>query len=245
MRTPSVKTIILRITLVIALAELIIMLLLGGISHDLNSPAEATLDAVMLVMLSTPVIYIWVIRPYVIARDEAVAKVTHMAFHDPLTQLANRRLLSEYLDKIISRLGRHKAYGALLLIDLDDFKPINDNSGHDTGDAILVEIAIRLQASVRGDDIAGRLGGDEFVILLNQLDTDKQLAEDMALQIARRVQDAIQQPVELSKIFQLSASIGVRMLGDETAAINSIIKEADVAMYRAKKAGKGRVIVFE
>lgn len=245
MQTPSIKTIILRITLVIALAELAIMLLLGGIAHDLSSPLEALLDTLILITFSTPVIYVWVIKPYVIARDEAVAKVTYMAFHDPLTQLANRRLLSEYLDKIISRFDRHKVYGALLLIDLDGFKPINDNCGHDIGDAILIEIAIRLQASVRGEDIAGRLGGDEFVILLNQLDTDKQIAEDMALQIAKRIQDAIQQSIELNETFQLSASIGMRMLGDEKAVVDTIIKEADVAMYRAKKAGKGRTIVFE
>ena len=245
MSTPSIKAIILRITLIIALAELVIMLLLGGVHYELSYPLEALLDAVLLVGMSTPVIYLWVIKPYVIARDEAIEKVTYMAFHDPLTKLANRRLLVEYLEKMINRIGRHKVYGALLLIDLDGFKPVNDDCGHDIGDAILVEMAVRLQAYVRGDDIAGRLGGDEFIILLNQLDTDQQVARDMALQIANRIQTSIKQPVKLSQTFEISASIGIRMLGDEKVTVGNLIKDADTAMYRAKQAGKGCTVFFE
>lgn len=159
MPTPSIKTIILRITLIIALVELLIMLGLGGLSHDLTAPLHALLDALILVSLSTPIIYLWVIKPYVIARDEAVEKVTYMAFHDPLTQLANRHLISEYLEKALNHIQRYKVFGALLFIDLDGFKPINDKYGHETGDAILIEMAIRLQANIRGDDTVGRLGG--------------------------------------------------------------------------------------
>lgn len=245
MQTPSVKTIILRITLIIALAELIIMLLLGGMSLDLASSDEALLDAFMLVGLSTPLIYLWVIRPYVIARDEAVAKVTYMAFHDPLTQLANRRLLSEYLEKTLASLGRRTFYGALLMIDLDDFKPINDSAGHDTGDSILQEIAVRLQACIRSEDIAGRLGGDEFVVLLSLLDVDRQAARDEALHTADRIQAAINKPIELQETYQLTASIGIRMLGDAKKIGGDIMKEADIAMYRAKQCGKGQTVVFE
>lgn len=246
MRTPTIKTIILRITLIIALAEMIVMSMLGDMIHDIHTPGEILLDALLLVMLSTPFIYSWVIRPYVIARDEAVAKVTYMAFHDPLTQLANRCLLSEYLQKILASLGRHKLYGALLMIDLDDFKPINDTSGHDVGDAILLEVAIRLQANIRSEDIAGRLGGDEFVILLSQLNGDEQAARKEALDIANRIQAAINQPIELKEVYQLGASIGIRMLGGgEKADIDIVMKEADIAMYRAKQSGKGHTMVFD
>ena len=245
MPTPSVKIVILRITLIIALVELFVMFLLGKWSLDLNPPVEAILDALILVVLSTPIIYSWVIRPYVIARDEAVAKVTYMAFHDPLTQLANRRLLSEYLQKMLSRLQRHKHYGAILLIDLDDFKPINDQCGHDVGDAILVEVATRLRAVMRGEDIAGRLGGDEFMVLLDALDTDKERAQEYAAQVAQRIQEAINVPIELRDTYRLGASIGIRVLGDEQLPLENIIKQADVAMYRAKKRGKGNTVVFE
>lgn len=245
MRTPTIKTIIFRITLIIVLAELIVMLILGGISHDLSAPLEAMLDALVLVSLSTPIIYIWVIKPYVLARDEAVEKLTYMAFHDPLTQLANRRLLSEYIEKTMARIGRHKLFGALLLIDLDGFKPINDSSGHDAGDAILIEIAIRLQACLRGEDIAGRLGGDEFIVLLSELDFDKEVAGQRAIQIATRIQNTINQPIELHETFQLGASIGIRILGEKEATVERVIKEADIAMYRAKQAGKGCSVIFE
>jgi len=246
MQTPSITIIILRITIVIAVAEILIMALLGGISHDLSAPLEALADASILVALSTPFIYLWVIKPYVTARDEAVARVTYLAFHDPLTQLANRRLISEYLLKTIARLGRQQSHGALLLIDLNAFKPINDNYGHATGDAILIEIAIRLQATVRGEDIAGRLGGDEFVVLLGRLDSDRQLAKDMAMQVARRIQAVLAEPVQLKETFQLGASIGIRMLDQNDAGKEDIIiSQADKAMYQAKKSASGVAVIFE
>ena len=245
MQAPSVKTVILRITLIIGMVELLIMLLLSSMELNLNSSEEALFDSVLLVVLSTPLIYLWVIRPYVLARDEAVAKVTYMAFHDPLTQLANRHLIAEHLEKILASIGRHKLYGALLMIDLDDFKPINDNSGHGTGDSILLEVAIRLQANIRSEDIAGRLGGDEFVVILCQLDSDAQTALNGALHIAGRIQAAITQPITLKETYRLSASIGLRVLGDDTADIDVLMKEADIAMYRAKQNGKGNTVVFE
>ncbi len=245
MQTPAVKIVILRITFIIGMVELFIMLLLGHLYHDLDSFKQAILDAVLLVVMSTPKIYLWVIRPYVLARDEAVAKITYMAFHDPLTQLANRNLLSQYLEKILPTLDRHQLYGALLMIDLDDFKPINDISGHDVGDSILLEVAIRLQASIRSEDIAGRLGGDEFVVILSLLNADKQAARNEALSIAGRIQAALKEPIEHRETYQLSGSIGIRMLGDEMASIETVLKEADIAMYRAKQAGKGNMVVFE
>lgn len=221
------------------------MFLLGSLSYQLDSGFEAMLDAGLLVLLSTPVIYSWVIKPYVVARDIAIEQVTHMAFHDPLTQLANRRLLFEYLGKMTSSISRHGICGALLLVDLDGFKTINDHDGHDIGDEILVEIARRLKLIIRGEDVACRLGGDEFVILLSQLDTDKQVAKQMALAIAGRFQNAINEPINLNKTFHLSASIGLRLLGIEDATLLTIVKEADIAMYRAKRAGKGCTMVFD
>jgi predicted signal transduction protein with EAL and GGDEF domain len=121
MKIPTIKQIIMRITAIIALVELAIMIFFVNKSFDLGLYAEAFLDVTILVVLSTPIIYIWIIKPYIVAHDEVVDQINFMAYHDPLTQLANRRLLSEYLEKLMSSLVRYKFYGALLFIDLDGF----------------------------------------------------------------------------------------------------------------------------
>lgn len=133
------------------------MLVLGAVPHEASTHSEAFLDAASLVLLSTPPIYWWVIKPFVDARDEALAQVSHLAHVDPLTQLANRRLLSKHLQRAVAGIVRHRIYGALLLLDLDGFKLINDAHGHDAGDAVLVEIAKRMQSITRSEDIVARL----------------------------------------------------------------------------------------
>jgi len=240
MKTNTTTTIIIQITIIIAVVELFIMLFLSRTSLELDTYSEAFLDVGLLLIFSTPLILTWVVKPYVIARDEAVAQVTHLAFHDPLTHLANRRLLSEYLHRTIAGLRRHKQHAALLLIDLDRFKPINDQHGHDAGDAVLIEIATRLQAVIRDEDIASRLGGDEFVILLDRLDTEVQSAHDKAMQMAQRLLDKVTQPIEYrGKSLQVGGSIGLRILDAREVDAETVIKEADIAMYQAKKAGGG------
>lgn len=246
MKLLTTKQVILRIAAIISLAEFLIMLVLRAIPHEASTYSEAVLDVVSLVVLSTPSIYIWVIKPFVNARDEALAQISHLANVDPLTQLANRRFLSKHLGKAIAGIVRHKIYGALLLLDLDGFKSINDAHGHDAGDAVLVEIAKRLQSITRSEDVVARLGGDEFVVLINHLDVDERIARDKMSRIARKLINLVNQPFDLNgKTLHVGASIGIRLLGFEELDTETAISEADIAMYRAKQAGRGCAVFFE
>ncbi|WKE67116.1 GGDEF domain-containing protein [Gallaecimonas kandeliae] len=237
--------VVLRITAIIASVELTIMLVLGLVPHKLGIYLEAALDVTWLALLSSPLIYLWVIRPFVQARDEALAKVSHLAHVDPLTQLANRRLLAKCLERDMASSAGHSLHKALLLIDLDDFKPINDDHGHDAGDAVLVAVAQRLLASVRSEDVVSRLGGDEFVVFMQCSDTDRQRAQDKARLVAIKLIAAIQEPLTFNgKALVVGASIGIRLLGLERLDPETLIRDADLAMYKAKQAGRGCVAVF-
>lgn len=245
MKTPTIKQIIVRITAIIILVELFIMIAYMYRSFNLGPYAAAFLNVTMLVVLSVPIIYLWIIEPYVVAHDDALSQIKHMAYHDPLTELPNRRLLVEFLEKLMPVFVRHKSYGALLFIDLDGFKIINDENGHDAGDAVLIEVAKRLTLLVRAEDIISRIGGDEFIVVLDRLGTNERAANKEALMIAERIQK------ELSKItnfkgmaLQIGSSIGLRLLTPEQVSVEAVLKDADTAMYRAKKAGKGCIVVF-
>lgn len=246
MKLLTTKQVVVRIIIIIALVELLIMLVLKSIAHDLDIYSEAALDTAFLAVLSIPAIYIWVIKPFVDARDEALAQIKNLALTDPLTQLANRRFISTHLKQIIASSVRHKEHGAVLLIDLDGFKPVNDSHGHEIGDDVLVEMAARLQSIVRSEDVVGRLGGDEFVVLVDRLDTDEQVAHNMVLKIAENLLAAVNKPFHISdRILHISASVGIRLLGFDEPDTKIAMSEADSAMYLAKKSGKGRVAFFE
>lgn len=218
------------------------MLLLEMIPYEMGVYFEAVLDTVLLAILSSPIIYFWVIRPFVSARDKALAQISHMAATDPLTGLANRRLTLKHLDSLIATSARHKDHGAVLLIDLDGFKPINDSHGHEAGDAMLIGIADRLRSAVRAGDTVGRLGGDEFVVLLSRLDADARIASDHALRIAEKLVCLIGKPVDFNgKTLHIGASIGIRLLGTQKLDTETAMREADRAMYQAKQTGKGCV----
>mgnify|MGYP001613160571 FL=1 len=242
----TTRQVLFRIAAIMSVAELSIMLVLGTVPHEASTNAEAALDAVLLAALATPAIYFWVIRPFVVARDEALVQIGRLALTDPLTHLANRRLISEHLGIAIAASVRHKEYGAVLALDLDEFKAINDSHGHKAGDAVLVGVAERLPSIIRAEDVVGRLGGDEFVILIHRLGTDEPVARDRALLIADNLIALVKQPLELNgKILQVGASIGIRLLGSRTLDVPTALHEADVALYRAKDAGRGRAVVFE
>lgn len=234
-----------RIAAIVSLAEFLIMLVLGIIPHEANTYSDAVLDVILLALLSTPSIYIWVIKPFVTARDEALAQINHLAHTDPLTQLANRRLLSKHLEILLAGSARHKSHGALLLMDLDGFKLVNDARGHAAGDAVLVEIAKRVLTITRSEDIVGRLGGDEFAILIDYLDADERIAHGKALRIAEKLINSVNKPFDFNgKTLHVGVSIGIRLLGFEKLDAETAIREADMAMYRAKQAGKGCAVFF-
>lgn len=178
-------------------------------------------------------------------------QVREMAFHDPLTALPNRRLLEEHLRLAIvgnTRLGTHSA---LILFDLDNFKPLNDRCGHAVGDLLLIEMATRLQQIVREADTVARIGGDEFVILINNLDRDPHHALTQARHIAEKIRDSVALPYyfttgtdsgkPVQEQHQCSASIGLTLIEHQDKNIHTIIQRADEAMYRAKARGRNQV----
>jgi diguanylate cyclase (GGDEF)-like protein/PAS domain S-box-containing protein len=167
-------------------------------------------------------------------RDEE--RVRHEAVHDPLTGLANRTLLRDRLEHALARSQREAGATAVLFVDLDNFKQINDAHGHAAGDLALAALARRLRMAVRPGDTVARLGGDEFVIVCEEVDAGSALA------VGRRVQEAIRLPVAVGPArHQLSASIGIA-LGHSNP--DTLLANADAAAYRAKAAGRGRVELF-
>lgn len=167
-------------------------------------------------------------------------KLRHLAERDPLTGLSNRRGFEMAMDSALARARRDNAPLALLLLDLDDFKSINDTLGHDAGDILLVEIAQRLRSVIREGDHLCRLGGDEFVILMMNLDHNEQ-----AMLLADRILSIMQNPVQIGKSeLVITVSIGIAPLGDSADEAVDLLKCADLAMYQAKQAGRNQSHFF-
>lgn len=185
------------------------------------------------------------------ARMKVADHVLQMAFLDMLTGLPNRRVLVDRVNQARLASKRSGLHAALLLLDLDNFKPLNDTHGHAAGDLLLIEVGRRLQQCVREIDVVVRFGGDEFVVLLTDLSLDQTEASDLAGGVARKIADTLKQPYSLEVQDELqqastvehrcSASIGVALFVNDDACHDEILKWADAAMYRAKKAGKNQI----
>ena len=179
------------------------------------------------------------------ARKLAEAQMRHLAFHDPLTQLPNRMLLLDRLRQALSSSDRRHRNGALLFIDLDNFKTLNDTVGHDHGDLLLQEVAKRLVATVRESDTVARLGGDEFVIILAELDEDLNRAASQARVIGEKLLQVLAAPfLLLGRQCHSSASVGIALFNDANETVSDLLKQADLAMYQAKAAGRNAVRLF-
>lgn len=243
----TTRKVLLRVAAIVAVTELVVMLVLQAIPHQARYYySSAVLDVALLAVVTTPALYFWVIKPFVDARDEMLAQLNELAATDPLTHLANRRLLSEHLEKVLAGSVKNKVPAAVLLIDLDGFKLINDVHGHGVGDAVLVETAKRIRSVTRSEDVASRMGGDEFVVVINRLDSDKRLAAETAMRIAEKLIKLIDNHFVVNdQTLHVEASIGIRLLGFEELDPKTALGEADIAMYRAKQAGGGYAILFE
>ena len=242
----TTKQVIIRIIVIVSSVEFLIMLAFGFLDYDANVYVKAATDILVLTALSTPLIVILVVNPFVKARDDALERLNNLADTDPLTKLLNRRSIDIQLQKYIAAAVRHGFYGALLLIDLDGFKSINDAHGHDAGDQVLVEIANRLRSRVRVDEAVGRLGGDEFLLLINNLGSDEDIARQAVSGIAGQLADLLCMPISYSdEKFSVGTSIGIRIFGIDEIDAKSVISDADKAMYRAKKAGKGQCAIYQ
>lgn len=188
-------------------------------------------------------------------RKQLQEQVRQMAFHDALTLLPNRRLFSDRLSQAMAAGSRSAVFGALMFLDLDNFKVLNDTYGHDVGDLLLIEVANRLKRGVRGMDTVARLGGDEFVVMLSRLDLDQAESTAQAGIIAEKLRLALAQPYRLSITVdgnsrtviehRCSASIGVALFDQCEASPGSILRQADAAMYQAKQAGGNRIRFFD
>jgi len=175
------------------------------------------------------------------------AKAIHrLAFYDGLTGLPNRRLLTERLDALVAACHAGSTLGALLFIDLDNFKYVNDARGHATGDALLRHVAERLQSVVRARDTVARLGGDEFVILLQDLGQDAALATERAMGVAHKLLAALGEEIVIDEqAYRSSGSIGVALPLRPGQTAHDLLREADTAMYQAKALGRNGVALFE
>ena len=178
-------------------------------------------------------------------RKQQDEEIQHLAYHDILTGLPNRSLLQDRLRLAITTARRHQYIGALLFIDLDDFKKINDSLGHPTGDEVLKELANRFTANLRDEDTVARLGGDEFVVILPYLSADIEEADQKALGFAEKLLDLVSLPHHiLGHELQVTASIGMVLFPDAAESADSILQFADTAMYQAKARGRANITRF-
>jgi diguanylate cyclase (GGDEF)-like protein/PAS domain S-box-containing protein len=179
-------------------------------------------------------------------RKEAEGKIIRLAFYDPLTNLPNRRLMQDRLHQAISASQRNQSCGALLCLDLDNFKLLNDSVGHDVGDLLLQKIALRLTENIRDCDTAARFGGDTFLIMLEDLGADPVLAAAKAELIAQKLLDLLRQPHPLpDQAYQGSVSMGITLFGAQEDTADTLIKHVELAMYQAKAAGRNTLRFFD
>jgi len=172
--------------------------------------------------------------------------IEQLAFYDSLTGLPNRSLLRDRVQRVLTHSTRYKNHGAILFIDLDNFKALNDTKGHNIGDLLLIEVAKRLQDCVRNSDTVARMGGDEFVVVLEELNEDTRQAVAQAQDIGEKVLASLNQPFNLQGFEHYSsASIGISLFRDNEIGMDDVFKHADTAMYQAKTAGRNTLRFFD
>lgn len=215
--------------------------LADGSVHDMESSGNVIRDS------EGRVVRVVVVSRDITERKRMEDQVRQLAFYDPLTQLPNRRLLADRLDQAIAASRRSLCCGAIMFLDLDNFKALNDAQGHTVGDLLLVEVAKRLKSCVREMDTVARFGGDEFVLMIRDLDEDKAESAAQARVVAEKIIAALSEPVmlkagpdgqgEATFEHHCTASIGVVLFADQVSSQDDLLKWADKAMYEAKAAG--------
>ncbi|ART80378.1 hypothetical protein CBP12_09670 [Oceanisphaera avium] len=184
-------------------------------------------------------------------RKQMQEQIHQLAFYGPLTQLPNRHLLNERINQALALSKRKNCYGALMFVDLDNFKPINDSHGHLAGDLLLVTVGERLKAGIREIDTVARFGGDEFIVVINELSSEANTARQHAYQVAEKLRLSLAKRYQLNVNYQdqthkyveycCTASIGVVLFLGEHASMDDLLKQADQAMYQAKEAGRNTI----
>lgn len=187
--------------------------------------------------------------------DEATSQLRGLAFYDTLTLLPNRRLLSDRLTQAMAASRRSGRYGAVMFLDLDNFKPLNDQYGHALGDLLLIEAARRISSCLRETDTVARFGGDEFVVMLSELDADQHESASLAKGVAEKIRTILAERYYLNSQSQgqselriehhCTSSIGVTLFRDHDASQDEVLYWADAMMYQAKKEGRNRICFHE
>lgn len=173
-------------------------------------------------------------------------QIEHLAYHDQLTGLPNRALFLDRLGKALEAARRQANFGAVLFVDLDQFKNINDVHGHSVGDRVLSDVASRLGQALRNDDMVARFGGDEFVILLPELAHEQVAAATFARSVAEKLRAALEIPARVDgRDYRTTASIGISLFSEKNNGVGDLIRQADIAMYEAKDRGRNAVVFFE
>lgn len=179
-------------------------------------------------------------------RKQAEARTHQLAYFDALTGLPNRRMLLDRLEHALASAHKSGQVGALLFIDLDNFKQINDARGHSVGDALLVQVGQRLAQSLQPNDTLARLGGDEFVVLVNAIAADMESAGRSALLLGEELRTALETPFVIdTHLYDSTASIGITLFPKRGEGVEDLLREADTAMYRAKDLGRNRISFYE
>jgi diguanylate cyclase (GGDEF)-like protein/PAS domain S-box-containing protein len=186
------------------------------------------------------------IRADITQRKEVEAEAQRMALHDALTGLPNRRLMGDRLKHAVLTAERDRQHGALLILDMDNFKDVNDTMGHAAGDQLLRQIAMRITECVRKSDTVARLGGDEFVVILERLGEDRTVATEKTLDLGSKIREELSRPFEFgTQVINTSPSIGVILFGDGSTPPDELVKQADMALYKAKEEGRNRLAFFD
>ena len=182
----------------------------------------------------------------VTSSKQAEKEIADLAYYDPLTQLPNRRLLIDRLHHALLRYARNENEGALLFLDLDHFKTLNDTLGHDMGDLLLNQVAERLVSCIRESDTVSRFGGDEFVILLESLSEDPSIATTQVENIANKILTSINAQYNIAGLnYKISTSIGITLFSGKLASVEELLKQADIALYQAKDDGRNKMRFFD
>ncbi len=179
-------------------------------------------------------------------RKAAEDEIKTLAYYDPLTQLPNRRLLMDRIQQALATSARHQRYGALLLLDLDNFKTLNETQGHDKGDTLLRQVADRLRACVHEDDTVARQGGDEFVVLLEDLGATPEETAARCEEAGQRILAVLREPYALgTEAHHSSLSMGVTLFSGVRETVDELLRRADLAMYQAKSAGRDTLRFYD
>lgn len=259
LKTPAQVAI--AVGLIVLVGEFLIMALLQNIHATLLKDTflenqDLFLDPIALAAIVTPTLYYLVFRPLSqqaglerqlaeLRRLQTEDEIKHQAFYDPLTGLPNRRLLVDRFHQAFASSARSGREGALLFIDLDNFKDINNTLGHDIGDLLLQQAAQRLESCMREGDTLARIGGDEFGVMLEDLSKQPIEAAIQAKAVGEKILAALNQPYQLAMHkYRSTASIGATLFSDHGKTAEELLKRADIAMSQAKKAGRNTLSFF-